>query len=68
MVGDYCFQIDGAILIIWENVEFNSPAPVPGVTSGYATAMKIATSTPDIRHMSSHNWDPAMEPTGNCEQ
>jgi hypothetical protein len=57
-------QIDGAILIIWGIVEFNAPAPGPGVTSvsGYATAM-----TPDIRHMLSHNWDPAMELTGKCE-
>ena len=22
---------------------------------------------PDIRHMLNHNWDGAIEPTGNCE-
>ena len=68
--GRLPLQIDGAILIIWGIVEFNAPAPAPGVTSvpGYATAMKIATSMPDIRHMLSHNWDVAIEPTGNCEQ
>ena len=62
--GTLPLQIDGAILIIWGIVEFNAPAPAPGVTSvsGYATAM-----TPDIRHMLSHNWDPAMELTGKCE-
>ena len=56
---DYRFQIDGAILIIWGTVEFNAPAPARGVTSvpGYATAMKIASPMPDIRHMLNHNWD-----------
>ena len=51
--GRLPLQIDGAILIIWGIVEFNAPAPAPG----YATAMKIASPMPDIRHMLNHNWD-----------
>jgi len=67
---DYRFQIDGAILIIWGTVEFNAPAPAPrcDFRPGYATAMKIASPMPDIRHMLSRNCDVAIEPTGNCEQ
>ncbi len=53
-----------------ENGSKNSVASAVGfgiATMKTTTAMRIATSMPDIRHMLSHNWDAAIEPTGNYE-